>query len=317
MIRFVVRRCLGALVVLAVASVAVFSLLQLAPGDPASLLAGADASPETIAAIRQQLGLDRPPVVQYFAWLGSLFTGDLGTSFTYHRPVAELIGQRLASTLELTLAATLLMTVLGVALGVVLATTRSTTLRRAVDGLATFLLALPPFASGIILIFLFAIVWGVLPSGGEASLVTQPESSVRRLILPAIALALPAAPVIGNLLATEMAQSRDQEFVLTARAKGASARRITWRHVVPNSLNSPLIELGIHIGNLLGGAVVAEAIFTRNGLGTLLIQAVETRDYQLAQVLLLIAIAVAIIIQLVAELIIARIDPRIRLETAS
>lgn len=317
MTRFVLRRLAGALAVLAVASIAVFGLLQLAPGGPASLLAGPDAGPETVAAIRHELGLDRSPVVQYFSWLGGVFTGDLGMSYIIHRPVAELILQRLGSTLELTVAATVLMTVIGVVLGVVLATTRSKTLRRIVDGLSTLLLALPPFASGIILIFLFAVVWQVLPSGGESSFVTDPGESIERLILPALALALPVAPIIGNLLATEMAQSRDQEFVMTARAKGAPERRITWRHVVPNSLGSPIIELGIHISNLLGGAVVAEAIFRRNGLGTLLIQAVQSRDYELAQMLLLIAIAVAIVIQLMAELLIARIDPRIRLGAKS
>lgn len=316
MTRFIVRRLASALVVLAIASVVVFSLLQLAPGDPASVLAGPDADEATVAAIRHNLGLDEPLLTQYFTWLAHLFTGNLGDSYTYHRPITELIGQRLGSTVELTIVATLVMVVLGLVLGVVLATARSRGLRRIVNGLSTVCLALPPFASGIILIFVFAVMWNVLPSGGEASLFSEPASAIRRLILPAVALALPAAPVIANLLATEMMHARDQEFVLTASAKGATARRITWRHVVPNSLSSSIIEVGIHIGNLLGGAVVAEAIFTRNGLGTLLIQAVDKRDYQLAQVLLLLAIGTAIIVQLIAELCIARIDPRIRLESA-
>jgi peptide/nickel transport system permease protein len=317
MTQFVIRRIASTILVLAIASVAVFSLLQLAPGDPASVLAGPDATPETIAAIRHSLGLDMPLATQYFSWVGHLLTGNLGDSYSYHRPVAELIGQRLGSTVELTITATMFMVLLGLVMGVILATTRSRGLRRAIDGLSTFFLALPPFASGIILIFFFAVMWHALPSGGEAPLFAEPASSIRRLILPAIALALPAAPVIANLLATEMAHSRDQEFILTALAKGANRQRITWRHVVPNSLSSPIIEVAIHIGNLLGGAVVAEAIFARNGLGTLLIQAVDKRDYQLAQVLLLLAIAAAIIVQLIAELCIARIDPRIRLGRSS
>lgn len=144
-------------------------------------------------------------------------------------------------------------------------------------------------------------------------MITDPGDAMRRLILPSIAMALPGAPVIARLLATEMRRSRDQEFVLTALAKGASTRWLIWRHVVPNSLGPAVIEVGIRIGHLLGGAVVAEAIFARAGLGSLLIQSVETRDYLLAQVLLLVAIAAAILAQLAAELVIAAVDPRIRL----
>lgn len=313
MIAYILRRLLGALVVLFVVSIVIFSLLRMAPGDPASVLAGPDATPDIVAAIRHELGLDRPPVVQYLAWLKDLFTGNLGMSYSLHRPIAELIGQRLGSTLQLTIAAAVLMIVFGLAMGVVLATTRSALIRRVVDWLATVSLAMPPFVSGVILIFVFAVAWRLLPSGGDAPM-TEPGEAFERLLLPSIAMALPGAPVIARLLATEMRRARDQEFVQTALSKGALRRRITWRHIVPNSLGPAVIEVGIRIGHLLGGAVVAEAIFARAGLGSLLIQAVETRDYLLAQVLLLIAIAAAILAQLVAELVIAGIDPRIRLE---
>jgi len=312
-IRFVLQRLLSAVVVLAVVSVLVFSLLHLAPGDPAVVLAGADADPQTVATIRTQLGLDRPLVTQYGEWVGQLLTGDLGRSYTLGQPIGELIVQRLPGTIQLTIAATLLMTVFGLVTGVVLATTRSRLLRQGIEYLATLALALPPFVSGVVLIFFFAVVWQVLPSGGDASLVDTPASAIRRLILPAIALALPAVPVIAQLLATEMRRAYDQEFVLTALAKGANRRRITWRHVMPNSLGPAIIELGIRVGHLFGGAIVAEAIFARAGLGSLLVQAVQTRDYRLAQMLLLLAIAAAIAVQFVAELCIARIDPRIRL----
>lgn len=313
MTRYVIRRILGAVVVLLVVSIVIFGLLRLAPGDPASVLAGPDASEAQVATIRHELGLDRPAVVQYFAWLGDLLTGHLGKSYTIQRPISELIGQRFGSTLQLTLAAALLMIIFGVLMGVVLATTRFRTVRQILDWLATVCLALPPFVSGVILIFLFAVVWRLLPSGGDASMIGAPADALRRLILPSIAMALPGAPVIARLLATEMRRSADNEFVLTAQSKGASLRRIIWRHVVPNSLGPAVIEVGIRIGHLLGGAVVAEAIFARAGLGSLLIQAVQTRDYLLAQVLLMLAISAAILAQLVAELVIAAIDPRIRL----
>lgn len=313
MIVYVLRRILGAIIVLFVVSIVVFSLLRLAPGDPASVLAGPNATPEIVAAIRHQLGLDQSPVTQYFGWLGHLFTGDLGMSYTIHRPISELIGQRFGSTLQLTIAAMILMVVFGVAMGVVLATGRFRVVRGVIDWWATVCLAMPPFVSGVILIFVFAVVWHALPSGGDASMFDAPGDALQRLILPSIAMALPGAPVIARLLATEMRRSRDQEFVLTAQAKGARSRRITWRHVIPNSIGPAVIEVGIRIGHLLGGAVVAEAIFARSGLGSLLIQSVETRDYLLAQVLLMLAVAAAIVAQLAAELVIAAVDPRIRL----
>lgn len=313
MTRYVVHRVLAAIVILFLASIVVFSLLHLAPGDPASVLAGPDATPQTVAAIRHQLGLDQGPVTQYLHWLGNLLTGNLGMSYTIHQPISTLIGQRIGSTFELTVAASVLMAVLGTAMGVALATSRRVLITRPIDYVSTLMLALPPFVSGIILIFLFAVVWKLLPSGGQASLFDQPGDAVKHLILPGVAMALPGSPVIARLLATEMRRVREQEFVSTAIAKGASPRLITWRHVVPNSLGPAVIELGIRIGQLLGGAVIAEAIFARAGLGSLLVQAVQSRDYRLAQVLLLLAIAAAIAMQLLTELSIARVDPRIRL----
>lgn len=309
---YVLRRLAGSAVVLFVVSMVVFALLYLAPGDPAAVLAGADADQASIDAIREGLGLDRPVVVQYLSWLGHLLTGDLGQSYTLHQPIAELLGQRIGSTLQLTVSASLLMVIFGTLVGVILGTTRSKVLEQVIDYLANLALSLPVFVSGVILIFVFAVVLQVLPSGGDASMV-QTASAVRRLILPSIAMALPAIPVIARLLATEIRRTSEQEFTLTATAKGASSRRIIWRHVVPNSLAAAVVEVGIRVGHLIGGAVIAEAIFTRAGLGSLLIQAVGNRDYPVAQVLLLIAIAAALLSQLVAELVIARIDPRVRL----
>jgi peptide/nickel transport system permease protein len=141
----------------------------------------------------------------------------------------------------------------------------------------------------------------------------DPVDSLQRLVMPAVAMALPAAPVLARLLTTEMRRMEQQEFAMTALAKGASRRRIAWRHVVPNSVGPAIIEVGIRIGQLLGGAVVAEAIFARAGLGSLLVQSVELRDYRLAQFMLLLAIAAAIVAQLIAELAIATLDPRVRL----
>lgn len=313
MIRYALRRVIGAIGVLLIASIVVFALLHLAPGDPATVLAGSDATPATVEAIRHQLNLDQSVPAQYLSWLGQILSGHLGDSYVIHQPIGTLISQRIGSTLQLTVAAALLTLVFGVAMGVALATTTNRVVTRTLDYLATLGLALPPFVSGIVLIFVFAVVLKVLPSGGYTAFGEDPGEAMRRLILPSIAMALPSAPVIARLLAAEMRRVAQQEFILTAIAKGAGRRRITWRHVVPNSIGPAVIELGIRIGQLLGGAIIAEAIFARAGVGSLLVEAVQTRDYRLAQVLLLLAIAAAILTQLVAELCIAAVDPRVRI----
>lgn len=317
MIPYVARRIAGGAGVLLVTSFAIFVLMHLAPGDPAVVLAGPDAGPQTVEAIRRSLGLDRPLLVQYFDWITGVLSGDLGQSYALKRPVAELVGQRWGSTVQLTVSAGLLMLVAGALVGILLGTTRSRTLEQVIDYLSNLALSLPAFVSGVILIFVFAVVLHALPSGGDVSILDEPASSVRRLLLPSIAMALPVVPVISRLLATEMRRVYDQEYVLTAIAKGASARRITWLHVLPNSLGATVVEMGIRVGHLIGGAVVVEAIFARAGLGSLLIQSVENRDYPLAQVLLLIAIGAAIVCQLVAEVVIGCLDPRIRLKANS
>ncbi|MDQ7903682.1 ABC transporter permease [Phytohabitans sp. ZYX-F-186] len=313
---YYLRRLLGVLATLLVVSLLVFSLLQLAPGDPATVVAGPDATPEQIAAVRANLGLDAPFLSRYGGWLGDALRGDLGTSYTLGQPVTDLIGQRLGSTLQLVIAAMLLMGVLSAAAGVVLATGRNGAVRAAVDYLTTLALSVPPFVSSIILIFAFAVIWQVLPSGGEASITADPGGALRFLVLPALALALPNAAVLARLLATDMRRSLQEEYVLTARAKGASRRRIVWRHALPASLNLYIVQLGINFGNLIGGALVVEAIFARAGIGGLLVDAVTTRDYPTAQAVLLLTVAAAILAQMVSEMVIARVDPRVKARAA-
>jgi peptide/nickel transport system permease protein len=167
--------------------------------------------------------------------------------------------------------------------------------------------------SSIVLIFVFAVVWKVLPSGGEVSFTSDPVRSLKFMLLPALALALPQAAVLARLLATEMRRAAQEEFVLTAQAKGASRRRITWRHILPYSVGLYIVQLGINFGTLIGGALVVEAIFARAGVGGLLIDAVNTRDYPVAQAVLFLTVTIAIVIQLLGEVVLSRIDPRIRI----
>lgn len=312
---YLLRRLIGAVILLLAVSIAIFALLHAAKGDPASIIAGQDATQEQVDLVRKQLGLDQPLPVQYFQWLGGAVHGDFGTSYILGRPVAELMLQRIGSTIQLVASAVLLMVIVSLAAGVAL-TSRRKGLRNAVDYITTVMLAVPPFVSSIVLIFALSVLVQAFPPGGEADFLSSPLDSIHYLILPALALSLPNSAILARLLATDMRRAQQEEFVLTARSKGASPRRIVWRHEIPYSLSAYVTQIGIAFGALIGGAVVVEAIFARAGIGGLLIDAVNHRDYPTAQAVLLLTVSVAIVVQFVTEVIVSFLDPRVRLGVA-
>jgi peptide/nickel transport system permease protein len=313
MIRFLVRKIPSVILVLFISSIAAFILPRLAPGDPAVVLAGPDATPAIVKAIRTQLGLNQPLWTQYIEWISGLFRGNLGNSYILQRPVAELISSRLESTLDLAILATIIMIVVGVVLGTLGGSPRSKISRGLLDVFNTIFLATPPFLTGLLLILLLGIIWPVLPVSGETSFLANPGLSIQFLILPAAALALPQAAVIARLLQTSMRQVRGEDFVDLATAKGVPPGQITRRHVVRNSFGSVVVVIGLRIGELLGGTIVIESIFARNGLGALAVSSVQTRDYTVIQVLVMGAVLIAVVIQLLSEVALASLDPRIRL----
>jgi peptide/nickel transport system permease protein len=307
------KRCLAALVVLLAASIVIFMLLHLAPGNPATLLAGPDATQPQIDAVARSLDLNQAVPVQYWHWLTGVLSGDLGESYILHRPIGSLISQRLGSTIQLMVGAAVLMCVLGLLLGVAAAESSRRVWRSLVDLLSTIALSAPPFVSSVVFVFLFAITWRLLPAGGQADLWSDPSFSIQYLAMPSVAIAIPGSAVIGRLLATEMRRTRQEEFVRTAIAKGASRWRVTIRHVVPNSVGPALVEAGIRIGEMFAGSVVVESLFARSGIGSLLVNAVEDRDYLLANDLLLLSVGFAIVMQLLTELGMSRLDRRLAL----
>ncbi|MYR42069.1 ABC transporter permease [Streptomyces sp. SID5910] len=308
------RRLPSALLVLLVASVVIFAILRLVPGDPATSLAGPDAGPETVAAIRDGLGLNDPLPLQYVHWIGGLFTGDLGPSYAIGGQTADLIGDGLGATVELTLGALLFVVVLGTAFGVLGATARRGWVRATVRVLTTGALAVPPFVTGVLLVLLFAVVLKVLPSGGRVSLLTAPDLGVQYLLLPALCLALPSAAILGRYLKDGIERALAEDYVRTATAAGVPPRRLLWRHALPNALPPVVTLLGMQTGHLLGGAVLVEAIFAWPGLGQLAEQGLTRRDYPVVQDLLLLLVTVFVLVQLITDLVHAWLDPRIRWE---
>lgn len=317
MLMYLVRRLPSVGFLLVATSVVAFSLPRLAPGDPAIAVAGPDASPEALELIREQMGLNKPLMTQYLDWVRGLLTGDLGRSFTTGRPVAELIGTRVASTVELALAAGILMVAIGIAVGVWTATARRPATRAALDGLNSALLAAPPFLTGLLLILLLGIAFPMLPISGEVAFVDDPIIGAQYLILPALALALPQAATIARLLTASMRTTTAEDFVDLAIAKGVPQGVVVRRHILRNSLGPAFVTIGLRFGELLAGAIVIEAIFARHGLGSLAVTSVQTRDYLVVQVLILAAVSVAVLMQILTDVGVALLDPRIRLGATS
>ncbi|GAA4045568.1 ABC transporter permease [Agromyces indicus] len=315
MLRFFLRKLPSIILVLFATSVIAFLLPRFAPGDPAQTIAGSDATPEQVETIRQALGLDQPLIVQYFTWLGGVLRGDLGMSYIFNRPVGDLIVARLESTIELALLASLFMIAIGLGLGILGGSAISRFARVAADITNTLFIATPAFLAGLLLIVLFGVTWRLLPVSGEVPLTENPGIGIQYLLLPAFALGLAQAPAISRLLQTTMRATYGEEFVDLARAKGASPKRITYRHVLRTSLGAAVVAIGIRVGELFGGAIIIEAIFARNGLGQLAVQAVNSRDYQLVQILIMGAVLIAVLSQLVTEVILAGLDPRVRLDS--
>jgi peptide/nickel transport system permease protein len=313
MIRYLIRRLPSIVLVLVATSVIAFLLPRLVPGDPAAAVAGPDASPQTIAAIRTQLGLDKPLITQYFDWIGGVFTGDLGQSLQFRRPVSELVGDRLGSTVQLALLAAIFLVIFGIGLGILAGSARSRWARTLVEGTNTGFLAAPPFLVGLLLILLFGVAIRILPTSGEVSVLDNPNFGFQYLLLPALALALPMSAGVARLVQTSMLAIRQEDFVDLAVAKGASPWRINIRHILRNSLGPAVVAIGIRFGDLLAGAVVIEAIFARNGLGQLAVSGAQSNDYPVMQVLILGAVFIAVVAQLLTEITLSALDPRVRL----
>ncbi|GAB7185506.1 ABC transporter permease [Kitasatospora sp. Ki12] len=311
---FLLKRLPSGLLVLALASFLVFLILRLIPGDPATSLAGPDASPAAVEAIRAQLGLDQPLFGQYLGWLGRLLSGDLGPSYAIGGQVADLIGNGLGATAQLALGALLLVVLIALPLAVAGATTRSRPLAAVIQAVTTAVLAMPPFVTGVLLVLVLAVSLRLLPAGGHESLLAAPDLALQYLAMPALCLALPSAAVLARYLKDGIERALAEDYVRTATALGVSRRRIVWRHALPNALPSAVTVLGLQIGHLIAGAVLVERIFAWPGLGQLIEQGVARRDYPVVQDLLLLVVAVYVAVQLLTDLAYAWLDPRIRWE---
>ncbi|MEV6069359.1 ABC transporter permease [Nocardia sp. NPDC052001] len=315
MIAYLLRRVPSAVAVLFGASVLIFLLLRLVPGDPAQTLAGPDATPDTIASIRHQLGLDRSIPAQYLSWLHGVFTGDLGRSYIIGGQISDLVGRGLTNTLVLTAFSLFLAITVSLVVSVSAVLFDRRWLNAVVAAINTVAVAVPVFVTGVLLVLVFAIAIPILPAGGipPDGFIAKPDIAVQYLLLPSICLSLPVIAALTRFLTESLRTELRKPYVLTARALGISHRRIVTRGALRNALPTLLTVLGIQTGQLLGGAVLVEAAFAWPGIGQLIEQGINRRDYPVVQALLLFSVGVFVIIQLTTDVVHAYLDPRIRI----
>lgn len=299
------RLAIGLLTIWGVVT-AVFIVVRLAPGDQATVALGPDATAAEIEALRHALGLDRPLLLQYLSYLGDVVRLDFGESYRFGRPAMDQVIERFPATMQLTLAATVIAIVLGLILGVVAGKKPGSALDRAVSTVALGLQALPPFWVGIMFILIFALQLQVLPSAGGGS--------VANLVLPAVTLSIPFTALVARMTRSGVAETMSEAFVQTARSKGLTEAQVLTGHVVKNSLIPVVTVVGMQVGTLLGGAVIIETVFAWPGLGSLLVSAVGNRDYAVVQAATVLIAICVIVLNLAADVVNAKLDPRIRLE---
>ena len=311
MTAFLLRRSAALAAALVVASLVVFVVLQILPGDPALVILGPDAQPDTLAALRHQFGFDLPVWLRYLRWGGHLLTGDFGRSTAYDSSVSALILQRIGVTLPLAVMAMLLSTALAIPLGVWAASRRGP-----VDGgimaVTQIGVAVPDFWLALLLVLAFAVHFAWFPAGGFPGWWHGVGASLKALVLPTIALAIPQAAILARVTRGAVLDIGIREFLRTARAKGMSEGAILWRHAVPNALIPVITLMGLQFSFLLAGTIIIENVFALPGLGSLLFQAIGQRDLVLVQDLVLLFAAVVIVINFLVDLVNATIDPRLR-----
>lgn len=311
MLRYAARRLISLVLSLAVASLAIFSITAMVPGDAASFMLGTGAQPDTVAALREQLGLDQPWPLRYASWIGGILTGDLGQSFTYKAPVARLLLDRLQVSLPLALIALALTVAIAFPVGIYAAARRGRPGDAAVMGATQLGIALPNFWFAMLLVLLFAVRLRWLPAGGFPGW-ADPVAAMRALVLPAVALALPQAAILARVLRSSLVETMGQDYIRTARAKGLDTGQALRRHALRNALIPVLTIMGMQFSFLLAGAIIIENVFYLPGIGRLIFQAISQRDLIVVQSAVLVLVAAVILVTFLVDLTYGLVDPRLR-----
>ena len=311
MARFVLRRVLQSAVVLVGVTLVVFLLLQLVPGDPVRVALGTRFDPQTYEALRERAGLDQPLPVQYVSYLGHALTGDLGVSFRTGQPVSAIVLERLPATLSLAVTAVVFALLVAFPLGIVAAVRSGSAVDHATRVFSQFGVSVPDFWMGIMGILLFAGVLGWLPPSGYVALTDDPGRWATHVALPAVTVGLVTASILTRFIRSSVLEVLSADYVRTAEAKGLRNRVVILRHVLRNALIPVVTVVAVQLASLLGGVIVIEVLFAWPGIGRLTFDAVQARDYPVLQGAVLLVAALFLLVNLLVDILYARLDPRI------
>ena len=309
---FLLKRLLTLLATLAGASVVIFLVLEILPGNAAQMLMGPDAAPEAVQALAVKLGLDLPPMQRYWQWVSGMLGGELGTSYAYSSPVLELVLERLALTVPLAVMAMTLTTVLALVVGVYAASRHNRLGDVGLMGLTQIGIAVPNFWFAILLILLFSVHLQWFSAGGFPGWDEGVADALKALLLPALSLAVVQAAILARITRSAVLEVLREDFVRTARAKGLSQRATLWRHVLRNAMIPVVTVMGLQFANLLAGTIVVENVFYLPGLGRLIFQSISNRDLIVVRNCVMLLATMVIIVNFVVDVLYAVIDPRVK-----
>ncbi|MCA0849585.1 ABC transporter permease [Salipiger thiooxidans] len=311
MLAYALKRLVILALSLALASLVIFLVVEVAPGDPASYMLGINARPDTVAALRAELGLDLPRAERYLAWVGGMVQGDFGTSYTYRAPVSQMVAERIRVSLPLALYALTLSVVIAFPAGIFAAARRGRAGDAGVIAATQLGIAIPNFWFAMLLVLLFAIKLRWFSAGGFPGW-DDPLMGLKALTLPAIALALPQAAILTRVMRSSLLDILHEDFIRTARAKGLTRRQALWRHGVRNALIPVLTIIGLQFSFLLAGAIIIEQVFFLPGLGRLIFQAITQRDLIVVESVVMLLVFAVIAVNFLTDLAYAAVDPRLR-----
>ncbi len=312
MLPYLIKR-LGSLIVsLFVASLVIFACIEIVPGDPASFMLGVNAQPDTVNALREELGLNTSHTQRYVSWISGLLKGDLGTSYTYRSPVSDIVADRLQVSVPLALYALTLTILIAFPVGVLAAAWRGSAMDLFVMGATQLGIAVPNFWFAILMVIVFAINLGWFSAGGFPGWDAGILAVIKALTLPAVALALPQASILARVMRSSLLDTLSEDYIRSARAKGLSRRQVMWRHALRNAMIPVLTIIGLQFSFLLAGAIIIENVFFLPGLGRLVFQAITQRDLIVVESVVMLLVFAVVIVNFLVDLAYAWVDPRLR-----
>ena len=312
MLPYLIKR-LGSLIAsLFVASLVIFVCIEIVPGDPASFMLGVNAQPDTVNALREELGLNTSNTQRYLSWISGLLKGDLGTSYTYRSPVSDIVADRLQVSVPLALYALTLTILIAFPVGVLAAAWRGSAVDLFVMGVTQLGIAVPNFWFAILMVIVFAINLGWFSAGGFPGWDTGILAVMKALTLPAVALALPQASILARVMRSSLLDTLSEDYIRSARAKGLSRRQVMWRHALRNAMIPVLTIIGLQFSFLLAGAIIIENVFFLPGLGRLVFQAITQRDLIVVESVVMLLVFAVVFVNFLVDLAYAWVDPRLR-----